>query len=1318
MNMQHIIEQCAQKGISITLEESGIGLTGDKQNMTHDLLDLIRSNKAELTEYIKSFNNASSGNNTGAIQVVDKSGVLPLSPTQQNIWLANKITGASAEFNMPGACEIKGPFYFDAAKRALNEIVRRHEVLRTCYLDTDDGPVQMVQQTFELNIKHHDLTGLGDDVRQDALIELLKEDINQPFDLELDLMLRASYVELARGEQQLGVLLFNTHHIAFDGWSMEVLHREFFVLYHAYISGQPSPLSDLRIQYADYASWQLDRLDAEDVKQQLNYWQQMLNDLPHCHSLPLSFDRPQFKQQEAAVVQRTLSAETAIGLKKLANLYQLTPFMLLHGALSLVIARHSGCQDIVIGTPFANRQQAELEPLIGFFVNTLVLRSHTQHDSIGEYFEHIKQVHIGAQSNQDVPFTKLVDLLKVPRDSAYTPLFQIMLTTENDFGVNQEPASMELAGSTLSVMAPDSVAVKSAFDLDVSISLGEQGASVKFLYDIALFSREKVDEINRHLCQLLEVLGSQAETLEPSSSMDMLPMMSDSETTRLANRLNGMWQEFDDTLCVQELIEKQVVADPHQIAVEHGNQQYSYAELNAKANQLAACLVEEYAIQPDVLVGISMARSCDLIVTILAVMKAGGAYLPLDPDYPQERLNDMVADAGLKLIISDPHLVPRLQFSNCQTLAFNACNLAAYSDANLDCAQTGLSANDLAYVIYTSGSTGKPKGVMIEHKNLHHFLLNTRERYRLDRRDKVLQFSTMNFDIFVEEMFATLSSGATLVLRNEDCMSGRDAFSQFCQQHGVTVVSLPTAFWHQVNAGAEKLFFDGLRLVILGGEALQVESVNAYFDQVQGVELINSYGPTEATVTATSFHLTEHPENNRVPIGGANVNTSLLILDGQHKVVPEGAIGELYIGGAGLARGYLNQPVLSAQRFIDNPYYNPAQPQSSKRLYKTGDLVSCNQAGDLEFHGRADDQVKIRGFRIELGEVESRIAALQQVEMALVLAVEPEQGIKQLVAYVQPDERAVTKEEFVQTLKDQLAAQLPEYMVPSSFVVIDEWPMTPNGKVDKKALAAIQNETQQSSCVAPENELEKALLSIWSEVLRVSENELSVEASFFEMGGHSLMAVRLVAMVRERLQQEITVTDIFEAQSVRNMAEKLAGNQQRKGRGAISKVARDSDGMPLSFSQQRLWFIDQLRGGSSEYNMPAALEVTGKLDDNAVSQAFAQIVKRHEVLRTVYKDTGNGVLQHILDHAEFRLDRIDLSHLSGEAQSRRLQALVEQDAQKPFDLSRDLMLRACSILLSEQRADTPRKSVLLFNMHHIASDGWSMEILSKEFIAH
>lgn len=1316
MKMQHIIEKCAQQGISITLEESGIGLTGEKHALTPELLSLIKDNKKELTAYIRSFNQVSAKRDDNSIEAVDRRQTLPLSAMQENIWLASNVNGVSADFNMPGACEIKGPFDFSAATFALNEVVRRHEILRTSYVTISGEPTQFIQEAYKLDIARHDLTNVAPDIREDALVELLREDINKPFDLELDLMLRASYIELEKGVNQRGVLLFNTHHIAFDGWSMEVLHGEFFKFYHAHITGNSIQLPELSIQYADYAHWQVKQLESDAYKHQLEYWKNQLDDAPACHSLPLSYDRPIENQNEAAIVERTISAETAKKLISIAGAFKMTPFMLLHGALALVIAKHSGSQDIVVGTPFANRKQPELSSLIGFFVNTLVLRCNTSHQTLGEYFNHIKQIHVEAQSNQDVPFTKLVDALKVARNPAHAPLFQIMLTTNNSFGVSQSEPSMELGGSTLTVMAPDTVSVSSAYDLDINVNLNEKGASVKFVYDIALFSQDCVDEFNLHLCQLLESLASHAETALTSLPMSAITVLSEKETQKQLSLLNGPKREFDKRLCIQTIIEKQVLLCPNNIAVTSEEGCYTYKQLNDKANRLAHLLIDDFGVGPDTIVGVSMNRSCDQIVAVLAIMKAGGAYLPLDPGYPLERLKEMIVGAGTTLLVADESSSSILELEQCHILEFEACDLASYSNTDINPASINLTSNHLAYVIYTSGSTGQPKGVMIEHKNLHHFLLNAQERYQITPKDKVLQFSTINFDIFVEEVFATLCTGATLTLRNEKCLSSLNDFNHYCEKNQVTVVSLPTAFWHQLNAGPSKLSFNSLRLIILGGEALQPEAVTAYFEQVEDVELVNSYGPTEATVTATSFHLCNESVSKTVPIGTPNANTSLFILDNQMGMVPTGAIGELYIGGSGLARGYLHQDKLTAERFLPNPYFSPEDECSSRRLYKTGDLVSCDDAGNLMFHGRLDDQVKVRGFRIELGEIENRLSQISSVDMSMVMAISCPSG-KKLVAYVQSVQKELDRYEYITSLRAELSAQLPDYMVPQSFVIVEQWPLTPNGKVDKKALAKLQSDDATPTFRAPQNPLQQSLVKIWSMVLQVSPDKLSITANFFEMGGNSLMAVKLVTTVKEYLNLDITVADVFEAQTICNLAAKLE-HSSAFIRTPITKAKRNKLGMPLSFPQQRLYFIDKLQGSSAEYNMSAVLEVTGTLDEKATRLAFNAIIERHEVLRTVFKESDDGVLQYIQDEFQFELNHFDLSQDNQHERGQKLQKLIEKDANTPFDLSKDIMLRASTVLLKESDGAHPRQSILIFNMHHIASDGWSMDVLINEFLVH
>ena len=1317
MNTQQIIDQCANLGITLTLEAKGLGLGGNTKALKPELIELIKSNKQELIEYIQDF--LPSNLNNSGITKVGRDSDLPLSPAQMQLWLVNEIQGQSPECNMPGACRIDGEFHFEQAQKALIDVIKRHEILRTCYREIDGSPVQIIQNEFTFNIQHHDLTSLSAQEKENALQKLLEQDINTPFDLEKDLMIRASYIEMGSSDKPHGVLLFNTHHIAFDGWSMNVLHKEFFTLYQSYVCGIPTSLPEVQIQYADYAYWQRKQETSDTSTAQFDYWKNKLRDLPLVHSLPLDFKRPEIKLHKGAIVSKNIDATTAQKLKALASQFKLTPFMLTHAALALILSRHSGTNDIVIGTPVANRLNVEIESLIGFFVNTLVLRADTQHESLSAYLNHIRDVHIEAQSNQSVTVNQIIERLDVPRNSSYAPLFQIMLTTENDFSAGEQALSMELAGSKLTSMEPDSVAVKSQFDLDVNIQLGDSGGLVKWTYDTALFNEHHISELNSHLCQLLISLAQLTEQNLRNTKLSQISMYDEKQTKALVNHLKGVQKPFNPDTCIQTLFESKTENTPDAIAVVHEEEQLTYRQLNEKANQLAHYLHYHYSIKPDTLIGVCLERSCNMIVAIMGILKAGAAYVPLDPTYPHARLVDMVEDANLSLIISQEKVNQSIDFDKCNILSIDEADYSGCSTDNISPADIDLKAEHLAYVIYTSGSTGRPKGVMVEHRNLQHFILDTNHRYKLSGKDNVLQFSTMNFDTFVEEMFATLCSGASLVIRNENCLSSAEAFSQFCEQYKVSVLTLPTSSWLHLNAESQQVSYESLRLVILGGEALPVDSVNRYFKSVTDVEMINSYGPTETTVAATGYHINASVPENVLPIGQANVNTSLLILNDDLIPVPCGTVGELYIGGAGVARGYLNRPELTEERFIDNPYYSASDVLSSPRLYKTGDLVRHGKHGNVEFIGRIDDQVKIRGFRIELGEIENTLSAREDIKACMVLAVAKAGGPKQLVAYIQPETSESKNKNIINEVRADLLSQLPSYMVPAAYAVVETWPLTPNGKVDKKALPEPEVASLQGEYIAPQTDLETQLQTLWAEILNIPSDSLSIDANFFDIGGHSLLAVKLVSKIRAHLQQEISIAQVFSAPTIKRMAECLTQPSQQQLRSQVTPIPRNEQShYPLSFSQQRLWFIDQMNGNSSEYNMPVALRVKGTIDTHAVVEAFTQIIQRHEVLRTVYVNTDDGALQHIQQDFSFVLNLHDLTSFDGEEQDKQLQNLIEEDTKAPFDLSQDLMLRASFVLLNQGETPEKQDSVLLFNMHHIASDGWSLEVLTREFMTH
>ncbi|NQZ20720.1 MAG: amino acid adenylation domain-containing protein [Colwellia sp.] len=1302
------------KGVRLYLDQGKLKSQSPKDGINKDERAYIKENKQLIIQYLETLsrNNAKS---LGKSIVRQNSNKGLLSFSQQRLWFIDSLQGGSAEYNMPVAFEVAGQLNLALVTDIFNTILERHEVLRTLYVEDNGETLQHIRSMSDVafDIKVEDLSHLVDETLERQVRHLVEIDITSPFNLATDLMLRVSYVKKTT---ETGVMIFNMHHIASDGWSMEVLIKEFFALYGAFSQGQTNPFPELEIQYADYAHWQREYLKGEVLESQLSYWEKQLDELPAVHSLPLDHARPEIKKHEGAVITGELPATIARQLLAVAKQHQLTPFMLLHGALSLLLSRHSNTADIVIGTPVANRLQAELEPLIGFFVNTLVLRADTNHDSLSDYFAHIRQVHLDAQSNQDVPFEQLVERLKAPRSTAHSPLFQIMMATNTDFGLNDGSEMALFTLPDVDIQPYQSDLIQAKFDLSVDLNISEQGVGLNWNYDTSLFTEQHIVQLNKHLCRLLEGLSqTQGRSTQAPYA---LPMLSAGEVQHLVHELNDSATVYPKDKCIHELFEQQAQDNPENVAVVFEDKQLTYKQLNQKANQLAHYLKAHHDITPDTLVGLCVDRSLEMVIGILAILKAGGAYVPLDPSYPQARLSYMLEDAGLDVVLNQRHVQSVLADFKGSIHVLDGLShtenhfCAEYANNNLKV--TGLTSTSLAYVIYTSGSTGQPKGVMIEHAALVNYQEHIKVAYGLTRADNFLQFSNISFDIFIEEFFGALCQGGQLTLRDEACKTGMKEFVSFCNQFEVTVVSLPTAFWAQLVSTKEKLASTLLRVVIVGGEALSISTVQHHYQLFStDVALINSYGPTEATVTATSYMTSSADGLSKVvPIGKANINNQLFVMDQDNGLCPLSCIGELYIGGKGLARGYLNRPELTSIIFIDNPFYDESKPNSSPRLYKTGDLVRYLPDGNLAFIGRADDQVKIRGFRIELGEVEAQFTQLETVDSALVMA-KVFAGSQQLVGYVKPRDALVETElaDYVAVAKALLAQQLPEYMIPGIIMLVDEWPLTPNGKVDRKALPMPDGSALQSEYIAPVTETEQVLVDVWAGLLNIEAKSISTTANFFELGGHSLLSIRLVSDIRTRCGVEISVQSIFNNATLQALARVIEQGSQTVVRPPLLAVKRESDKVPVSFAQQRLWFIDSLQGGSPEYNMPMAFEIEGQLNTTLLTDVFHTILERHEVLRTVYVEEDGETLQYIRNISDivFEIKIEELSHLTGETLNKQLETMFETDITTPFDLASDLMLRVSYV---KKTTDT---GVMIFNMHHIASDGWSMEVLIKEF---
>ncbi|NQZ12732.1 MAG: amino acid adenylation domain-containing protein, partial [Algicola sp.] len=772
---------------------------------------------------------------------------------------------------------------------------------------------------------------------------------------------------------------------------------------------------------------------------------------------------------------------------------------------------------------------------------------------------------------------------------------------------------------------------------------------------------------------------------------------------------------------IHQLFEQNARLNPHAIALIDGDLALSYQQLNYKANQLAHHLIAQ-GVTPDSLVGLCVSRSRDMIIGILAILKAGGAYLPLDPKYPQNRLDYMVRDSGINWLLTHTNTAPCVKSQSVQKLLLDSDELAQVLQSlpSNDPQLGSLQSAHLAYVIYTSGSTGQPKGVMVNHENVLSYCYAAQQNYAIEPADNMLQFSSVSFDIFVEEAFMALSFGATLVLRDEQMIAGGDDFWQFCRCHQITAMSLPTAYWHmlceQLNAQTD---LADLRLLIVGGEAMSLSLLQRWQAEVgKDIQLFNTYGPTEGTVIATAFDVANLSDGHYcLPIGKAVNNSYCLVLDEHLNLCPTGVFGQLHIGGAGLARGYLNQPALTETVFIQNPF-SQALGQGQERLYKTGDLVRLLTDGNLEFNGRIDGQVKIRGFRIELAEIEHQLSLLPQVKSSMVLAIEDKPGQMHLVAYVTghttpnhttANHTTASKSETANVLRATLKETLPDYMVPSFFVLLDEFPLTANGKVDKKALPVPDKTQVTQEFVQLTTATQITLAGIWAELLNIEAAKLGATANFFQSGGHSLLSLRVIGEVRAQFGVELQIRDVFDTSDLASLASLIDQNAGRATRPQIVALERKTNQLPPSFAQQRLWFIDQLDGNSVQYNMPGAMSFKGTFNEAIVEQAFSRIIARHEPLRTVFVDGEAGLLQLIRADFKFSLTTLDLTNLSPAAQQEAIQQAIQADADKVFDLAQDLMLRSTFIRLSSEQG------VLLFNTHHIASDGWSMGTRVNEY---
>jgi amino acid adenylation domain-containing protein len=1047
---------------------------------------------------------------------------LPLSFAQQGLWFLGQLAPGSSNYTIPGAIRLSGLLNVVALARSLNEIVRRHEALRTAFLSVEGRPVPVIVPTLTVPLPLRDLSALPEARREAEAWRLFAEEAQQPLDLTRGPLVRASLVRLGTKEH---VLQLSTHHIIFDGWSMGIFVRELAALYEVFITGEPSVLPLPLHQYADYALWQWQWLEGEDCRAQVDYWRQQLAGMPSLLDLPTDRPRPPVRTFQDACYTCKLSRALTEGIKILSQQEGVTLFMTLLAAFLTLLYRYTGQVDLVVGTPIANRTQAAFEGLIGCFVNTLVLRtSLAGNPTFRELLGRVREVALGAYMHQELPFERLVEAMVPQRHPSYAPLVQVMFVLQN-----APMPTFEVAGLRLCQWRIEDGT--NQFDLtnsmveDLLLSMveveGELTAVLK--YKRELFDEATISRMMGHLKTLLESVIA-----HPGQSISTLPFLTEVEHRRMLIEWNDTGAPYPGDVCIHHLFEGQAERTPDAVAVVFEGGQLLYHELNRRANQLAHRL-EKLGVGPEKLVGIFLERSFEMIVGILGIFKAGGAFVALDPAYPEERLAFMLQDTQAPVLLTQQRLLERLPEHNAVVISLDV-DWEAIAEESIANPVSCVEPDNLAYVICTSGSTGRPKGTLVPHRGLCNLVEEQRATFGIRPARRVLQFASLSFDAAIWEIVMTLSAGATLCLGTQDSLIPGKVLIDLLQVQAITTMVLPPSVWSALPTAD----LPALETCIFSGEACTSELVERW---EASRRLFNAYGPTEATVYVTVAACRRDGE--RPLIGHPIINTQIYLLDAQLQPMPVGIPGEMYIGGVGLARGYLNQPGLTAERFIAHPY----STVPGARLYKTGDLARYCSDGSIDFLGRLDQQVKLRGYRIELGEIETTLTEHPAVREAIVLAREDVAGDVHLTAYVSPHAQ---QRPTAAVLRSFLRSKLPAYMVPSSLVVLDALPLTPNNKVDRRALAKLGDVYTELAAVhvAPQTATERVIAEIWQEVLH--RERIGIHDNFFDSGGHSLLLARVHSELLSTLNKDISMIDLLRYPTISSLAKYVNQGQSEE----------------------------------------------------------------------------------------------------------------------------------------------------------------------------
>ncbi len=1114
----------------------------DESLMTNDaknIAELSPAERAALMMRLKK-EKAAERAHGGVIPRREGAGLYPLSFAQQRLWFLEQLE-PDGPYKVPAAFRLRGRLNVEALEQSVNEVIGRHEVLRTTFAEVEGRPVQVVAPRLTLSLPVEDLSGVTEAERAERVRRTAEHLSRRSFDLGSGPLVGTALVRLTEEEHLFWFLM---HHIVSDGWSIGVLVNELSAAYEAFDAGRRPELPALPVQYADFAVWQRGWLRGEALARQIKYWRERLGGKLPVLELPTDRPRPPVQSYRGALLTRLVERGLTARLKELARREGVTPYMLLLAVFKTLLLRHAGQDDIVVGTPVANRNRTELEPLIGFFVNTLVLRTDLSGDpTFRDLLGRVREVTLGAFAHQDVPFEKLVEELQPERDTSRTPLFQVMFSLQN-----APPPPPRMGGVEVSPLEDE--AAVSLFDLSLDVTERAEGLLCGLEYNTDLFDGSTAGRMLNHFAVLLD-----AATADPNARLSALPLLAEDERRQILFDWNDTAREFPRDRCVHELFEEQVAAKPEAVALVCGGERLTYAELNARANRLARHL-RACGVGAETRVGVLLEREAWAAVALLGVLKAGGAWVALDPEYPPQRLAFMLEDAGCSVLLTTTRLAETLSAHGARLVLLDAEEPRIEAREGGDLARIA-GAGNLAYLVYTSGTTGRPKGILVEHRPLVNTSLAFAEQHGVTPRDRVLQFSSLSFDVAAEEFFGAWLAGARVVMRPARAFDSVEEFVRFTGREGLTLLNLPASFWAEwvtaledrAGGGAsDSLLPPTLRRVVVGNEKTLSAALERWRRLVgERVGWCNAYGPTETTVTASNYEPSagggEHASTSTVPIGRPIANAEMYVLDARLQPVPVGVVGEIYVGGAGLARGYHRRAAQTAERFVPHPHARRA----GARLYRTGDFGRFLPGGDVEFLGRADEQVKVRGFRVEVGEVEAALKQHAEVREGVVKACEDGRGGLRLVAYVVP---RVASAAAPGALRDFMKERLPEYMIPSAFVRLEALPLTPNGKVDRNALPEADGAggDELEPYVAPRSELERLVAGVWREVLEVER--VGVHDNFFNLGGHSLLLLRVNGRLREALGAELPVVEMFKHPTVSALAERLSAPRDEPGEGA------------------------------------------------------------------------------------------------------------------------------------------------------------------------